>query len=171
MKRLFSILAALFLAACAAYSGSGLKPGEAGIADVIRVMGEPAMRWRNPDGSEQLAYPRGPYGVHTYMARVGPDGKLQLIENVLEPSGFAQVKAGMSKDQVLRILGPSYSGWTTYFKARDELVWEWRYCDDWKEAARFNVLFDGTTGIVRSALSLRESQMGLCGQGGCLCSR
>lgn len=171
MKRLFSILAALLLAGCAAYSGSGLKSGEAGVVDVIRVMGEPAMRWRNPDGSEQLAYPRGPYGYHTYMVRVGSDGKLQLIENVLEPSGFAQVKAGMTKDQILRILGPSYSGWTTYFKARDELVWEWRYCDDWKEAARFNVLFDGTTGIVRSALSLRESQMGLCDMGGCLCSR
>lgn len=171
MKRLFSILAALFLTACAAYSGSGLKPGEAGLVDVIRVMGEPAMRWRNPDGSEQLAYPRGPNGVHTYMARIGPDRKLQLIENVLEPNGFAQIRAGMSKDQVLRILGPSYSGRTAYFKARDELVWEWRYCDDWKEGARFNVLFDGTTGIVRSTMSLTESQMGLCGPGGCLCSR
>lgn len=171
MKRLFSILVVLLLTACASYSGGGLKPGEAELADVIRVMGEPALRWHDPDGSEQLAYPRGPYGFHTYMVRFGSDGKLMSIENVLEPSGFAQVKTGMTKDQVLRALGPSYPSWTSYFRARDELVWEWRYCDDWKEAARFDVLFDATTGIVRSAMSLTESQMGLCETGSCLCSR
>jgi len=35
-------------------------------------------------------------------------------------------------------------------------VWEWRYCDVWAMPARFNVLFDGTTGIVRSTLTVRE---------------
>ncbi|MDD5241413.1 MAG: hypothetical protein PHG47_06795 [Sulfuricella sp.] len=170
MKRLFPILAALFLSACAAYSGSGLKPGESSLDDVIGVMHEPAMRWQDPDGSEQLAYPRGPYGFHTYMVLIGSDGKLQRIENVLDAKGFAQVRPGMTEAQVLRVLGPSYPAWTDYFKARDELVWEWRYCDEWNEAARFDVLFDGTTGIVRSTMSLTESQKSLCGPDGCLCS-
>ena len=30
-------------------------------------MGAPAMRWREADGGERLAYPRGPAGFHTYM--------------------------------------------------------------------------------------------------------
>ena len=47
---------------------------------------------------------------------------------------------------------------TLYFAARDELVWEWRWCDDWSEPARFNVLFDGTSGKVRSTASLTERQ-------------
>jgi hypothetical protein len=171
MKRLFPILAALLLAACAAYSGSGLKPGEAGLDDVIRVMKEPTMHWQDPDGSVQLAYPRGPFGFHTFMVWIGPDGKLQRIGNVLDKNGFAQIQPGITQAQVLRVLGPPYPGWTVYFKARDELVWEWRYCDDWSEAARFNVLFDSITGTVRSTLSLTEAQRGLCGPDGCWCSR
>lgn len=99
-------------------------------------------------------------------------GKLQRIDNVMKPRTFADIRATMSKAQVLHILGPPEPSWTVYFKARDELVWEWRYCDDWNEPARFGALFDGTTGQVRSTMSLRESQMGLCGtDGGCTCAR
>lgn len=78
----------------------------------------------------------------------------------------------MTQEQVLRILGPAEPSWTVYFKARDELVWEWRYCDEWNELARFNVLFDGTKGTVRSTMSLTESQRDLCGQDRpCWCGR
>lgn len=171
MRFLSAIMTALLLCACAAYSGSGLKPGVAQLDDVLRVMGQPAMRWQEPDGSLQLAYPRGPMGFHSYMARIGSDGKLQNIENVMDPKAFARIRAGMTKSQVLRILGPSEPSWTVYFKARDELVWEWRYCNDWNAAARFDVLFDGSRETVRSTMSQTESQMGLCGKGECWCSR
>lgn len=170
MKRWLVILAFPFLAACAAYSGSGLRPGEAGLDDVLRVMGQPAMRWQDQDGSLQLSYPRGPLGFHSYMALIGPDGKLQGIDNVMDPKAFAHIRAGMIKDQVLRILGPSEPSRTVYFKARDELVWEWRHCDEWNDAARFDVLFDGSKGTVRSTMSQTEAQMGLCQESKCLCS-
>ena len=137
--------------------------------NVLHVMGQPAMRWQNPDGSAQLAYPRGPMGFQTYMAYIGPDGKLRQIENVMDQKNFARIEAGMTKDEVLRILGPSFTGWTAYFKVRDELAWEWRYCDAWNEAARFDVLFDNGKATVRSTMSLTESQMGLCGDAKCLC--
>lgn len=170
MKRWMILLTALVLAGCAAYSGSGLKPGEARLEDVLRVMGPPAMRWQELDGALQLAYPRGPMGVHSYMAFIGANGGLQRIENVMDRSAFTRIQTGMSKEQVLRILGPSWPEWTVYFKARDELVWEWRYCDEWNETARFDVLFDASKETVRSTLSLTESQLGLCKQG-CWCSR
>jgi len=171
MKRGIVIVAALLLSACAAYSGHGLKPGEARLEDVLRVMGQPAMRWQNPDGSLQLAYPRGPMGFHSYMAELGADGRLLHIDNVLEQENFARIRAGMNQEQVLRLLGPSFPGWTAYFKARDELVWEWRYCDAWNDSARFDVLFDGSTATVRSTMSQTEAQMGLCSMGRCVCSR
>lgn len=57
--------------------------------------------------------------------------------------------------------------WTVYFKARDELVWEWRYCDAWNRLARFDVLFDATKEVVRSTLSIREE----CGRDSCWCQR
>jgi hypothetical protein len=168
MKIFITMLSALLLAACAAYSGTGLKPDESRLEDVLRIMGNPALRWQNPDGSQQLAYPRG---IHTFMVQIGPDGKMQHIENVMNMKTFARIRHDMTKSQVLRILGPSDPSATANFKARDELVWEWRYCDEWNEPARFDVLFDGSKETVRSTMSLTESQMGLCGMDGrCICA-
>src|ERR1035441_5353156 len=106
MKLWIALLSSLLLAACASYSGGGLKPGEARLEDVQALMGTPAMRWQDADGSVQLAYPRGPLGFDTFMVRLGPDGRLQSITNVLEQAGFARVRPGMTKDEVLRVLGP-----------------------------------------------------------------
>jgi outer membrane protein assembly factor BamE (lipoprotein component of BamABCDE complex) len=169
MRLVITILSAILLVACASYSGRGLKPGESRLEDVLRIMGNPAIRWEDSDGSQQLAYPRG---IHTFMVYIGLDGKMQRIENVMNMKTFARIRPDLTKSQVLRILGPSEPSWSAYFKARDELVWEWRYCDEWNEPARFDVLFDGSKEVVRSTLSLTESQMGLCGwQGRCICAQ
>ena len=168
MKLFITILTAFLLSACAAYDGRGLKPDESRLGDVLRIMGDPAMRWQDPDGAQQLAYPRG---IHTFMVQIGPDGKMQRIENVMHMKTFARIRPGMTKPEVLRMLGPSEPSGTAYYKARDELVWEWRYCDEWNEPARFDVLFEGSKEVVRSTLSLTDSQRGLCGpDGGCICA-
>lgn len=168
MKFYISILATFLLVACASYGGRGLKPDESRLEDVLRIMGDPAMRWQDPDDSQQLAYPRG---IHTFMVQIGSDGRMQRIENVMHMKTFARIRPGMNKSEVLRILGPSEPSATSYYKTRDELVWEWRYCDEWNEAARFDVLFDSSKEVVRSTMSLTESQMGLCGDDGrCICA-
>jgi len=169
MKLLLGIFTATLLTSCASYNGRGLKPGEDRLENVLQLMGEPAMRWQNTDGTLQLAYPRGPMGYHTFMVSIGADGRLRQIENVLDEHHFARIQPGMSRDEVLYLLGPSYPGWTAYFKRRDELVWEWRYCDTWNEPARFDVLFDNSKGTVRSSYSVTESLKGLCGRGRCWC--
>ena len=56
------------------------------------------------DGGEQLAYPQGPMGVHTWMARTDAGGRLVSIDNVMQPRYFARIQAGMSQDEVLRAL-------------------------------------------------------------------
>lgn len=167
MKLWLALFSALLLCSCAAYDGHGLKLGVDRLENVVDVMGQPAMRWQNPDGSVQLAYPRGPMGFHTYMVHIGSDGKLQQIENVLDEKNLSRIQPGMTKEDVLHILGPSYDGWTAYFKARDELAWEWRYCNAWNAAARFDVLLDNSKGTVRKTMSRTES----CGWGDCPCSR
>ena len=169
MKRWITFISALLLCACASYSGRGLKPGESVLGEVLRVMGQPAMRWQNEDSSTQLVYPRGPMGFHTYMVYIGTDGKLLKIENVMEEKFFSRIQTGMTKDQVLQILGPSTPTWTLYFKARNELLWAWRYCDVWNKPARFDVLFDASKGTVRSTLSITEDMMWPVA-GGHLCS-
>ena len=144
---------AMLLSACAGYSGRGLQPGVATVDEVVATMGEPAMRWKDADGREQLAYPRGPAATETFMAYIAADGRLERIEGVLDMAHFARIVPGKSDQaEILRLLGPSQPQWTSYFKARDELVWEWRFCDAWNQTAFFDVLFDGTTGIVRTTL-------------------
>ncbi len=170
MKMSLAVVLAVLLAACASYSGRGLIAGQSTAEEVIGVMGPPQMQWTDADGGRRLAYPRGPAGVHTFMVLIGPDGKLRRIENVMTPQAFSRIQAGMSKDQVLRALGPPEPSWTVYFKARDELVWEWRYCNQWGQSARFNVLFDGGSESVRSTMSLTEDQTGQCWYGGCGCA-
>ena len=156
IHRLAVLIMAVLLSACDGYSGSNLKTGVATLPEVIASMGEPAMRWTEADGREQLAYPRGPGGNHTYMVFLSKDGHLERIKNVLDYEHFGRIQPGMSKEDVLRLIGPSQPQWTMYFKARDELAWEWRFCNSWNEQSRFDVLFDGTTGIVRSTLQLTE---------------
>jgi hypothetical protein len=156
MMHVTVVLLTLVLGACASYSGAHLRTGEARIEDVVRLMGQPAMRWQDPDGSIQLAYPRGPAGIHTFMVKLGPDGRLRSNANVLDEAGLARIRPGMTQEQVLRVLGPPDYSRTAYFKARDELVWDWRACTYNLNIQRLYVLFDATAGTVRSTLSQDE---------------
>jgi hypothetical protein len=147
------ICSTLLLAACAGFDGRDLRPGQSAVADVIESMGIPAMRWQNPDGREQLAYPRGPAATQTFMVFLSPDGRLERIEKALVPERFALILGGKSDMAgVLRLLGPVTPENDVYFEARDERVWSWLFCDSWNREAYFDVLFNGATGIVRSTL-------------------
>jgi hypothetical protein len=149
-------LASWFALGCAGYAGTDLLIGTSSTADVVASMGEPAMRWQEPDGSVQLAYPRGPEGMQTFMVFIAPDGRVRAIENVLTERHFAKIVPGATQDEVLRLIGPPAPQWTAYFAARNELVWEWRYCDGGNITAKLDVLFDGTTKQVRTTYSRQD---------------
>jgi hypothetical protein len=149
-RRGLAILGALLVAGCAGYDGSELKPGLTLRAEVMASMGTPALAWKNPDGSEQLAYPRGPAGTQTFMVRLGPDGKLQGIDKALEEAQFSRIRNGMHRDEVLRILGPSGERWTQFYSRRNEVAWSWLYCSNTNHEEFFDVMFDADTHIVRS---------------------
>lgn len=94
------------------------------------------------------------------MVRLDSDGRLRSIENVLDLRHLDLVRPGMSKDDVLRILGPSDEKLAVHFPARDELAWDWRFIEGFDAPMRMIVLFDATTGIVRSTQYQRESWPG-----------
>jgi hypothetical protein len=150
----------LLLPGCASYDGRGLKPGETRVEEVLAVMGAPALSWTDGDGAQQFAYPHGPAGFYTFMVRIGPDRRLRSIENVLDLPHLAQVAPGMSKEQVLRTLGPPDERLTVYFAARDELAWDWRFIEGFQQPMRMIVLFDATAGTVRSTMYQPEPQAG-----------
>jgi outer membrane protein assembly factor BamE (lipoprotein component of BamABCDE complex) len=160
-------LFAALLSGCVSYSGDSLKPGQSTLQDVEAAMGEPAMQWTDPDHSMQLSYPRGPAGFHSYMVYLDPAGHLQRIQNVMDLDSFYRISPGMTEQQVLRILGPSVPQWTNFFAARRELVWEWRYCNEFSQRARFDVLIDADSHKVRTSFGHAE----LCELDPCLCGR
>ena len=154
MKKPFCFIATFavvaLLSACAG-TGSYLKPGVATLPEIISEMGEPAMRWQDSGGQEQLAYPHGPVGVHTYMVFVGADGRLQRIEQVLDEAHFARIQIGKStKEEVLRLIGPSYPVWTVEYKPLNQIVWEWNFNDRTNQVSRLDIYFDMSTGVVRN---------------------
>jgi hypothetical protein len=150
--------AMLLLAGCASYSGWGLKPGESKVDEVRRIMGEPAKICPLAGGGQNLIYPRGPAGLHTYNVLVDKDGVLRSIENVLEERGFARLQRGKStKDDVLCIFGPPIL--ESYFSARNETVWDYRFLDAWGYESRFHILYNDA-GIMTRTLQIREETPG-----------
>ncbi|HEY6240637.1 MAG TPA: outer membrane protein assembly factor BamE [Burkholderiales bacterium] len=148
--RLLPVLAlAVLLAGCTNFSSvkSGMPEQE-----VRAKLGAPKGVWKNPDGSETWEYPLGPLGRQTFMVTIGSDHAMREIHQVLSDEYFSKVQAGMSRDDVGRILGRP--GEIAFFDERGEETWSWRYQ---KEVPMiFHVMFDRSAGTVRSTLRLQE---------------
>jgi hypothetical protein len=142
----------LVLASCASYGGRGLRPGASTEAEVRQVMGEPAMQFQNSDGSRRLAYPRGPLGHQTFMADVSPNGILEDIEPVLRDGVFHGIQPGLTRDEVLRMIGPPRD--TMSYPRLGHVSWDYKYRDTYGYDAIFAVTFD-REGRVVSKISLR----------------
>ncbi|HEY6240636.1 MAG TPA: hypothetical protein VIW78_07335 [Burkholderiales bacterium] len=140
---------ALFAGGCANFSA--LAAG-APAQEVTARVGAPGTVWKNPDGSELWEYPQGPLGRETFMVTMGPDHAMREIHQVLSNEYFSKVQAGMSRDDVGRILGRP--GEIAFFNERGEETWSWRYQQE--VPMIFHVMFDRSAGTVRSTLRLQE---------------
>jgi hypothetical protein len=144
-----ALLIAFVSAGCASFSD--ITPGDSAQSVADRV-GKPITVWKNSDGSELWQYPQGYYATQTFILTLDPDQRVREIHQALSEPYFSRVQAGMSRDDVFRLLGRPREIW--YFGARDEETWTWRY---WEAAYMFfNVLFDRTQGTVRSVQRLQE---------------
>jgi outer membrane protein assembly factor BamE (lipoprotein component of BamABCDE complex) len=110
------------------------------------VMGKPDTVWVEVYGSRRLEYPKGPAGHRTWFFDIGKDGKLVDYRQVLSEENFGHIQAGMSRDQVRRLLGRPLS--IVQFKRKNEEVWDWRYMDPSMTPRLFNVHFDIDSGKV-----------------------
>ena len=136
-------LAILLVAAaggCAAYSGAGLKPGSSTESDVRSVMGPPALEMRDPDGSRNLYYPRGPLGRQTYVAELAPNGVLRDVRNVLNDDVFNRIRPGLTAEDVLRLIGPPRE--KAYFSNLGQTAWDYKYQDTGGYEAILSVMLD-----------------------------
>lgn len=144
-----TLLAGLALAGCAGLMREAPNPGDP--AEVVRAkLGPPSAVYPLPDG-QLLEYASGPMGQYTWMARLGPDGRLQTWEQVLTGERFATIKVDRAtKDDVLRTVGRPAE--LSRVALKNYEVWSYRY----KEAGVWNSLmhvhFD-QQGVVRMMMN------------------
>lgn len=152
MKPLSGVIAstiALSLSACTTLFPAPVNIGDSE-ADVITKRGQPKQRYE--DGKDRLLeYPLGAWGQKTYMARLGPDGRVVSFEQVLTVQKFATIKVGeATKDSVLKTVGgPSE---TSYLPLRDLEVWSYPYKESDVWNSLMHIHFD-KSGVVRQMLN------------------
>lgn len=119
-------------------------------AEVVATRGQPTHRYQ--DGRDHLLeYASGPWGQKTYMARIGPDGKVISFEQVLTSQKFASIKIGeATKADVLRTIGAPSE--TSYLPLTDLEVWSYPYKESDVWNSMMHVHFD-KAGIVRKMLN------------------
>lgn len=155
LVRVLAIAAlAALLSACAGLTT--VRPGTAA-QDLRSRAGAPAEVWKNADGTETWEYRYGPTGWYTYMVDLGPDRAVRTVHQVLADEYFAQVRPGMSREAVHRLLGGPKE--IARYKASNEEVWSWRFKEANNWYRLFNVSFDGSSGAVLRTFRLDDPYM------------
>jgi SmpA / OmlA family len=134
-----------------------LEEGVSTEVEVRKQFGEPATIIVEPDGSRTFEYPRQPEGWTNYLIKIGPDGKMSSLRQLLNEDNFAKVKPGMTQLQVRAILGRHAKAW--HFDLKNEDVLDWRFKKD-NESKMFSVTFaaDGKATTMGIGPDTREQQ-------------
>ena len=149
LEKLIIIAMLSSLGACATLFPGAVAVGDSE-ADVLAKRGQPTRY--HQDGKDRLMeYAFGPWGQRTYMARLGPDGRVTSFEQVLTTQKFSTLKIGeATKSDVLRTVGSPSE--TSYLPLRDLEVWSYPYreADVWNSV--MHIHFD-KTGVVRQLMN------------------
>lgn len=140
MKTCFAIflLGMLLLAGCDPQRVARLEEGVATEVDVRKQFGDPVTVTVGPDGTRTLEYPRQPEGWTNYVIKIGPDGKMSSLRQLLNDDNFARVLPGMDRQHVRDLLGRPAEQKT--YDLRNEEVWSWRF-KTVNESRLFSVTF------------------------------
>ena len=158
MRRLIFCLLLLYaLSACTAIvlPRQSLAVGVSTEAEVLARFGRPVRVWPNAGGGQTLEYSTQPFGQSCWMATLGSDGRLLRLEDTLVEASRFRVAAGMTPEQVSRLLGRERS--RVFYRFSVEDVWDWNVPPDslGNPPLRFNVHFrDGV--VLRTSQSVVE---------------
>ena len=126
--RLLTIVALLlagFLTACG--STGSLVPGRSNQSDVRARLGAPTEIRKDRSGDELWEYAGGAEGHETHLVRLGPDGKVKEVTQILTQERLLAVVPGKTTKQEVRdLLGrPAEQRMTGVGE-----TWSWRYVVD-----------------------------------------
>jgi hypothetical protein len=143
-QTLFSVFVLSTVAACAGYAPTANLVGQ-DRKSVIQALGQPEREYA-VDGKNKLHFPRGPAGSHTYFVYLNDEDRVIGWEQVLIEERFKQITSGMTKEQVIELIGVSK---ITNGLARERgYVWHYRYFN--QQCKSFAIEFT-KEGVVRSA--------------------
>lgn len=128
-----------------------LEEGVSTEAEVRKQFGEPVTVTIEPDGTRTMAYPRQPEGWTNYIIKIGPDGKMSSLRQLLNPDNFAKVKPGLSQLQVRALLGRPAK--TQRFDLKNEEVWDWRFKEHGQTSKLFSVTFDASGKVLATGVA------------------
>lgn len=147
---LAAAVAVLAFVGCDPQRAAKLEEGVSTEADVRKQFGEPVTVTVEADGTRVLDYPRQPAGWTNYVIRIGPDGKMSSLRQLLNDDNFSRVRPGMSSQEVSKLLGRPAK--TQRFDLRQQDVWDWRYKPQGQESKLFSVTFDSAGQVVGTAV-------------------
>lgn len=159
-KSILALASCLALLACDPQRVERLEEGVATEVDVRKQFGDPVTVTVEPDGTRTMDYPRQPEGWTNYLIKIGPDGKMSSLRQLLNPDNFAKVKPGLTQLEVRNILGRPAK--TVPYALKKEEVWDWRFKHNGQESKVFSVTFDASGQVLVTAIGddARETQSG-----------
>jgi hypothetical protein len=117
------IASLVLLNACAGYGPTNNMVGSSR-DDIVQVLGKPTTELQTADG-QLLIYSKGPFGKETFFVYLNRDGVMQRWAQVLDEKNFERIIPGMTRDQVIEIIGESKD---RFGLARGRgYVWNYRY--------------------------------------------
>lgn len=127
---------------------------------VRKEFGEPRTVTVEADGSRTFDYPRQPEGWTNYVIKIGADGKVTSIRQLLTPDNFAKVIPGLTQLEVRNILGRPAK--MVPYALKKEEVWDWRFKQNAQDSKLFSVTFDASGKVLSTAIGddPRDSLMG-----------
>lgn len=131
--------AAITLSACSCF-----KTPEPGIseADLIAMRGQPNAQFQE-NNIRTLEWSASNANQYTYMAKIGPDGKMISFEQVLTVEKFSLLKPGIStKEDVLKTVGHPNPFETDYLALSDNETWSYRYKENGVWDSMMHIYFD-----------------------------
>lgn len=101
-----------------------LVAGQSTEADVRARLGNPTDTRVDRNGDRLWEYATGPEGVETYRVRIGADGKVKEVTQLLDEHQLQKVVPGKTTQADMRDLLGRPSDETTYGAG---LTWSWRF--------------------------------------------
>lgn len=123
------VSAILVLLSCIGLLGGCATPrslvaGQSTVADVRARVGMPTDTHVDRNGDQLWEYASGPEGFETYLVRIGADGKVKEVTQILTEEQLAKVVPGKMTKADVRILLGRPADETIY---RTGLTWSWRF--------------------------------------------